>query len=112
MSHEQCKTEPAIKFDGAGKNRYDLIPAYALDELVKIYTYGANKYGDSNWIKGMSWSRFFGALMRHAWAFWGGEDLDRESGLKHMAHAAFCCLALVEYSKIHKKFDDRIKYEI
>lgn len=35
--------------------------------------------------------------MPHAWAFWAGENNDPESGLPHMAHAAWNALALVEY---------------
>lgn len=105
---EQRKREPANKFDGGSKNRYDLVPPRAFDEVVEIYTYGSKKYTDHNWLKGMSWSRIFGALMRHCWAFWRGEDVDPESGKPHMAHAAWCCLALLEFSRVHRKFDDRI----
>uniref|UniRef100_UPI001E4FF338 dATP/dGTP diphosphohydrolase domain-containing protein n=1 Tax=Acetomicrobium sp. S15 = DSM 107314 TaxID=2529858 RepID=UPI001E4FF338 len=37
--------------------RYDLIPSDALRELAKVYTVGAEKYGERNWEKGMSWGR-------------------------------------------------------
>jgi hypothetical protein len=100
------KLEEGTKYD-KGKNRYDLIDGYALDELAKVYTYGTVKYDDNNWRKGMKWSRIFGALMRHSWAFWKGEEIDPESGHPHMAHAAWQCLALLNYSKYRKKFDDR-----
>lgn len=95
-----------VKFD-QGKARYDLVPAHALDELVKVYTFGAKKYSDRNWEKGMSWTRCFAALMRHSWAWLRGETHDPESGLHHMAHAAFTCLALVEYARTKKGQDDR-----
>lgn len=97
-----------VKYDG-GKLRYDLIPADALEELAAIYTMGANKYEDHNWRKGMSWSRPFAALMRHAWAWFRGEDKDPESGLNHLAHAAWNCFTLINYSKSHPEFDNRIK---
>jgi len=97
-----------VKFD-EGKNRYDLIPGYALDELAKIYTYGTKKYDDNNWRKGMKWGRIFGAMMRHAWAFWRGEDRDPESGLLHLAHAAWQCFTLMEYAKTHPELDDRFQ---
>lgn len=100
------KTKEGVKFD-QGKNRYDLISGYALDELVKIYTYGTKKYDDNNWRKGMKWGRVFGAMMRHAWAFWRGESLDPESGLPHLAHAAWNCFSLMEYERIHPELDDR-----
>lgn len=86
----------AIK-DDTEKLRYDLIPSYALEELAKVYTYGAKKYAPRNWEKGLKFSRLFSALMRHSWAYWKGEDTDPETGLHHMAHAAFSCLALVHF---------------
>lgn len=96
------------KYD-TGKLRIDLIPAQALEELAAVYTYGANKYADHNWRRGIKWSRVFGAMMRHLWAFWRGEDLDEESGLPHLAHAAFGCFALLEYRRTRRDFDDRYR---
>jgi len=96
------------KFD-LGKNRYDLLPGYPLDELVKVYAYGTKKYNDHNWRKGIKWGRLFAAMQRHAWAFWRGEDVDEESGCLHLAMAAWQCLALIEYSKLCPEFDDRVK---
>ena len=100
------KETPAIKFD-SDKLRYDLIPANALGVLTQVYTFGAKKYNDRNWEKGMSYGRIFAATMRHCWSWFCGEDLDPESGLHHMAHAAFGCLALVEYHYTGKGTDDR-----
>ena len=39
-----------------GKLRYDLISAVGMEELAKVYTYGAKKYADHNWRKGIKWS--------------------------------------------------------
>lgn len=97
----------AQKFD-IGKERYDLIPAEPLSELAKVYTFGAKKYGDRNWEKGLTWGRVFAAIMRHLWKFWRGEKFDEESGLHHLAHAAWGCLALLEYTKTKDYLDDRV----
>ena len=35
--------------DDAGKLRWSLIPTQALEDVVKVLTYGARKYGDDNW---------------------------------------------------------------
>jgi len=102
----ELKAEPAKRFD-AGKPRYDLVPDDAFRELVEVYSMGARKYEPRGWEKGMSWSRCFAALMRHAWAFWRGEETDPESGLHHMAHVAWNALALVSYSKRQIGTDDR-----
>lgn len=100
------KAQSAVKFDG-DKERYDLLPAYGLDELARVMSYGAQKYADRNWEKGMPHCRIFAALMRHCWAWLRGETHDKESGLHHMAHAAFGCLALVEYYQTGAGEDDR-----
>jgi len=87
-----------IKFDSE-KNRLDLIPPEAIEELGKILTHGAKKYSDRNWELGMDWGRVFGATQRHLWAFWKGEDYDKDSKELHLSHA-LCCLAfLVTYYK-------------
>jgi hypothetical protein len=78
-----------------------------LEETAKVLTFGAAKYEKYNWAKGMSWSRPFGALMRHAWAWWGGQDKDPETGLSHLAHCACNVLFLLHYEKFKKGEDDR-----
>lgn len=104
-SKEQ-KSEPGLRYD-AGKLRYDLIPPEALDELARVYTVGAAKYADRNWERGMSWGRCFGALMRHAWAFWRGEAEDPETKCHHMAHVAWNAFALFVYNHNRVGQDDR-----
>ena len=95
VKHDQCKL------------RYDLIPPEALEELAAVYTMGAAKYADENWRKGMAWRRIFGAIMRHMWAWMAGEDRDSESGLSHLAHAAWGCFTLMAYAKGGLGQDDR-----
>lgn len=90
-----------------GKPRMDLIPAYPLEMLAKVYTMGAVKYAAHNWRKGIAYSRIFAAIMRHLWAWQNGEDNDPESGLPHPVHAAFGCFALIQYMKDRTQFDDR-----
>lgn len=104
-----------VESDTGGKKgqklaRYDLIPPKPLDSLARIYGMGAEKYGDDNWKKGYAWSLNFAAMMRHAWAYWSGEDTDPESGLPHLAHAAWHCMALMHFGNDPDKyggFDDR-----
>lgn len=84
------------KYDSE-KIRWDLMPSDAMQEIAKVLTHGATKYGDRNWEKGMAWRRPFAALMRHSWAWWRGEDCDQETGLNHLAHAGCCVLFLLAY---------------
>lgn len=96
-----------LKYD-QNKLRYDLLPPVPLEELVRVYTEGAKKYSDRNWEGGLAWGRVFGALQRHAWAWWGGEQR-HESGMHHLASVAWCALALMEYERTHPTLDDRPK---
>ena len=105
---KQQKDEPALRFD-AGKPRFELLPTDALEEVAKVYTWGATKYSDDNWTKGMAWRRCLGSLLRHAFAWAAGEDCDKESGLHHMAHCAWNAITLVSYAKRGVGVDDRCK---
>lgn len=95
------------KFDEE-KLRYDLIPAEALEKVADVFTYGAAKYGDRNWEKGIKFSRVFGALLRHLFAWWVRKDIDEESGRLHLAHVAVNSLFLLQYATQKKdNLDDR-----
>jgi hypothetical protein len=58
----------------------------------------------------MAWSRVYDAVQRHLNAFWAGEDVDQESSLCHLAHAAFGLLTLLEYRRLRPELDDRYDY--
>lgn len=96
----------ARKFD-AGKPRADLLPPGPLLGAAEVLAYGAVKYGERNWEAGLDWSRCYGALLRHLFAWWGGEDLDPETGKSHLDHAHCCLLFLSEYRTTHPERDDR-----
>jgi len=99
-------SSPGQKGD-AGKLRFDLIPPRSLQDLAHVYTIGAKKYADRNWEKGIAFGRIFGAMQRHAWAWWDGEELDQEDGQHHLAAVAWCAFTLLEYLRTHREFDDR-----
>jgi len=92
--------------DDEGKSRWDLVPR-SFQEVINVYTMGARKYADRNWEKGIKWSRIFGAMMRHSWNWWWGETHDPVDGQHHLASAAWCALALMEYEETHPELDDR-----
>jgi hypothetical protein len=93
--------------DDTGKVRIELIPPEAMFAIATILTFGADKYGDRNWEEGMKWSRVFGALMRHMWAWWRGERADAETGYSHLWHAACCVVFLIAYEARRSGTDDR-----
>jgi len=87
----------AIKND-QGKDRWDLLQWKAIQDVVKVASYGSVKYGDNNWKQdgGLSAARLFAATMRHINAWQKGEVVDTGSGLSHLAHAAWNILAILE----------------
>lgn len=85
------------------------IDPVALQALGDVAGMGADKYDRFNYLRGYRWSLSFDAMMRHALAFWSGEDYDRESKLPHMAHAAWHCLALVSFMTRSLGTDDRYR---
>lgn len=97
----------AAKHDD-GKLRYDLIPAGPLRDIVAVFTFGAQKHEDNNWRKGKRWGSMYAAVQRHLQAFNNGQDLDEESGLPHLAHAAVGIMFLLEYMKTCPDQDDRV----
>lgn len=102
----QQKTEPGWKLD-AGKPRMDLIAPEMMFGVAAVLEFGARKYSERNWERGMSWGRCFGAAMRHLWAWWHGEACDAETGLSHLHHAACCIMFLAAYEARGVGSDDR-----
>ena len=85
------------KCDG-GKLEYGLLPPLALEETVKVLTFGAQKYERDNWQKVPDAKRrYFDALQRHVWSWKQGEQIDPESGIHHLAHAMCCLMFLHEH---------------
>lgn len=84
------------KFD-KGKVRYELIPAGPLKEVARVLTFGAERYDDNNWQKVTPTERYLGALMRHVEEYRdpGRPNIDSDSGLHHLAHAATNALFLL-----------------
>ena len=115
----KAEDQPVIggRKDDHGKARLDLIPPEIMFALGSVLAFGAAKYAERNWEKGMSWGRVFGALMRHLWAWWGGRtsstenflfgELDAETGMSHLWHALACLAFLVAYESRKVGRDDR-----
>lgn len=79
----------------------------AIMKVGEIAGFGCSKYARYNFTKGYRWSLSFDAMMRHMLLFWNRQDNDEESGLPHLAHAAWHCLALLTFSLRKRGTDDR-----
>lgn len=116
---EAKRQKPAAegRKDDTDKDRLELIPPEVPFALARVLTFGAKKYEDRNWEKGMKWGRVFGATLRHLWAWWGGRgpttksfllgDLDSETKFSHLWHALCCVSFLVAYEERAIGEDDR-----
>lgn len=97
---------------GTKPERYDLIPWEAMDEVARVYGFGAQKYAAHNWRRKYEWGKSIAALIRHITAFVRGKTYDEETGLHHLAHAVFHCLALIVWTAEDGEgsiFDDRFR---
>lgn len=81
-----------------GKPRLGLIPPEIIIGIGEVLTFGAKKYDDNNWKKGLSDENCMSSCLRHLMAYQAGEEVDSESGLSHLKHAA-CNLAFMLYFK-------------
>lgn len=106
ITEKMSDLKEGTKFDG-DKLRYDLLHPAAQKGIVEVLTFGAQKYADRNWEKGMKWSRVIGALKRHLAAIESGEDFDPESGFLHIDHVQCCAHFLSTYYRTRPQFDDR-----
>lgn len=97
-----------IKHDSE-KPDMSLLSSVAMLEIAKVMTHGKKKYSAHNWRNGISYSRLIAAALRHTFAYLGGEDLDPESGISHIAHASCCLMMLLEFVLLRPELDDRWK---
>lgn len=104
--NETNQSGTGLRFD-QGKLRYDLVNPEAHKGMVDVLTFGATKYAERNWEKGMKWSKVIGSLKRHIAAIEAGEDYDKESGRLHADHVACNAHFLSAYYRIYPQGDDR-----
>jgi hypothetical protein len=103
---DRDKQEQALRYN-QGKLQWSLVDFDSLEGLVRVLEYGAQKYSKDNWKKGMPVTQVTESLMRHLFAFLRGEDVDPESGCRHISHV-MCNTMFLEYILREKPhYDDR-----
>lgn len=87
IKHDQEKLKPTLLFDDM---------PLAIQEMLKVLKYGADKYAEGNWLKvDNGESRYRNACDRHRLQS-SIEEYDAESGLLHLAHEAVNAVMLLE----------------
>jgi uncharacterized HAD superfamily protein len=97
---------------GVKPERHSMVPVPPLEEVARVYGYGAQKYSRENWRQGYPWSWSYDSLQRHVKAFWKGQDFDPDSGYQHLAHACFHLFTLMTFGgdlERYAQHDDRVR---
>lgn len=88
--------------EGASKNdaKDDKAPLEYLrldgiEEMCRVFKFGASKYGKENYLKGHHVDQLTSAALRHLLAYQDGQEHDPETGFRHIAHA-MCCMAMLQ----------------
>lgn len=107
---EQAKQSTASKND---KEKVDLslIPYISQLEHAKAFMVGEKKYGRYNYTKGHKASQLVAAMLRHATAYFNGEDYDPVDGQHHLGSVMACCSMLLRQTELGTLTDDRFKPE-
>lgn len=86
-----------------------LLPTDALEALARHYNVGAQKYSANNWRRGYEISKNYAAGQRHMAAWWGGENLDEETGSSHLSSALWHVFSMIFFlsEQGYEVFDDR-----
>lgn len=105
-----CSDAQARKSSKGKIGCFYLVPWDSIEELASVYEYGAKKYAPNSWrqvpkdpVTGAEpHERYFDAMMRHIGAIMRGEEIDPESGLRHVAHALWGMVAYAELTRKKK----------
>lgn len=89
---------------------WELLPIEVIEEAVKVYQFGAEKYGVNTWQKLENGKeRYYAALMRHLVAWRKGETKDEESQLHPLSHVIWNAIALLWFEMNEGKNNGKIQ---
>lgn len=91
--------DPGAKLDDGKIQADELLAMFAnaLEEVLKVGQFGANKYSLGGWQHVPDGEkRYANAMLRHWLKRKKGEEVDPDSGLLHLAHEAWNALAVLE----------------
>ena len=101
---QENKTEARKNDRLDDKLRWELLPLEDVEDIVSVYTAGAKKYGPDQWQNlpdGIR--RYKAALLRHLVEFDKGNEIDEETGCRHLAAVAWNAIAMLHISKQQKQ---------
>ncbi len=98
--HEDMFEETGSKKNDRIDNKVmmELLPWPELEEIAKVYTAGAKKYGAHNWENlPDGYERYKGAMLRHLTEVEKGNDVDDDTGCLHSAQVAWNAIAMLHF---------------
>ena len=101
---QENKTEARKNDRLDDKLRWELLPLEDVEDIVRVYTAGAKKYGPDQWQNlpdGIR--RYKAALLRHLVEFDKGNEIDEETGCRHLAQVCWNAIAMLHISKQQKQ---------
>ena len=113
---EQCKTKDMVQKENDSKKndrlddklRWELLPLEDMEDIVRVYTAGANKYGANKWQNlPDGYQRYKAALFRHLVEYEKGNWLDNETNCIHLAQVAWNAIAMLHIAKQNMKNNER-----
>lgn len=80
------------------KVRMELLPWPELEEIARVYTAGAKKYGANRWQNlEDGYERYKGAMLRHLCELEKGIDIDADTGCYHAAQVAINAIFMLHF---------------
>jgi hypothetical protein len=97
MNAKVPDNNPKTRVGGMNKVPMHLVPPRALAHVALAFADGGFKYQPYNWhTEPISASVYYGAMLRHIYAWWDGEDVPSDGVAHHLAHAACCILMILD----------------
>lgn len=88
-----------VKPDGTVKLMWHLLDWSVLEDDIRAMMFGAQKYSENAWRKGVSFTDLLDATFRHIAKFIEGEMNAQDSGVPHLSHARANLMFLAFMSK-------------
>lgn len=102
MEQENNESKKNDRLDD--KLRWELLPLEDIEDIVKVYTAGAKKYGPNTWQNlPDGYNRYKAAFFRHLLEHEKGNWLDEETGSIHLAQCVWNAIAMLHIAKQNMK---------
>jgi hypothetical protein len=86
MNQDEIKNASVGLRFNEGKPRWSLVHFNSMLPMVRVLEFGAQKYDDHNWKKGLVPKEILESMMRHTADLMDGITHDKETGLPHIGH--------------------------